>query len=188
LKMEAYRLSRRKFLQAALAAAAGAGTGLACKGARSPWWFLTVDEARTLAAICDRIIPPDENPGAAWAGAVNYVDRQLCGPLRHLRSVYRQGIVAVDQSSWMLYGATFAGLEETRQIALLSMMEQGRAPSEAWKKVSSQEFFALLVDHTMQSFYGDPRHGGNREGASWRMLGTPYPPIRGRLHYDVSKG
>jgi len=183
----AYRLSRRKFVQAVLAAAAAAGTGLACSGARSPWRFLTVDEARTLAAICDQIIPPDEHPGAAWAGAVNYVDRQLSGPLRHLRYVYRQGIAAVDQSSRMLYGAPFAGLTETMQVALLSMMEQRRAPSVAWKKVSSEEFFALLVDQTMQSFYGDPRHGGNRDGASWRMLGTPYPPIRGRLHYDVSK-
>ena len=62
-----------------------------------------------------------------------------------------------------------------------------RAPGAAWTKISSEEFFALLVDHTMQSFYGDPRHGGNRDGASWKMLGTPYPPIRGRLHYDVSK-
>jgi len=183
----AYRLSRRKFLQAALTAAAAAGSGLACTGAKSPWRFFTVDEARALAAICDQIIPPDEHPGAAWAGAVNYVDRQLCGPLRHLRNAYRQGMAAVDQSSRILYGATFAGLTETRQVALLSMMEQGQAPSAAWKELSSQEFFALLVDQTMQSFYGDPRHGGNREGASWKMLGTPYPPIRGRLHYDVSK-
>ena len=183
----AYRLSRRKFLQAALTVAAAAGTGLACTGARCPWQFLTVDEARTLAAICDQIIPPDEHPGATWAGAVNYVDRQLCGPLRYLRNAYRQGIAAVDQSSRMLYGATFAGLAETRQVALLSMMEQGRAPSAAWEKVSSEEFFALLVDQTMQSFYGDPRHGGNLEGASWKMLGISYPPIRGRLHYDVSK-
>ncbi len=125
----AYRLSRRKFLQAAMVAAAAAtGTGLACSGVRSPWRFLTVDEARTLAAICDQIIPPDEAPGATWAAAVNYVDRQLCGPLRHLRNTYRQGIAAVDESSRMLYGATFAGLAETKQVELLSMMEQGRAP------------------------------------------------------------
>jgi gluconate 2-dehydrogenase gamma chain len=39
----------------------------------------------------------------------------------------------------------------------------------------------------MQGFYGDPRHGGNREGVSWKMLGLPYPPIRGRLRYDVRK-
>ena len=52
---------------------------------------------------------------------------------------------------------------------------------------SSSEFFAYVVDHTMQGYYGDPRHGGNREGASWKMLGLPYPPIRGRLRYDLTK-
>jgi gluconate 2-dehydrogenase gamma chain len=179
-------LSRRKFLQAAMVAAAAAGSGIGCS-ARSPWRFLSVDEARALAAICDQIIPPDEHPGAAWAGAVNYIDRQLCGPLRHLRNSYRQGIAAVDKSSRLLNGANFVTVAETRQIELLSLMEQGRAPSEAWTQISSKEFFTLLVDQTMQSFYGDPRHGGNREGVSWKMLGTPYPPIRGRLHYDVNQ-
>jgi gluconate 2-dehydrogenase gamma chain len=37
-----------------------------------------------------------------------------------------------------------------------------------------------VVSHTMQGFYGDPRHGGNRNWASWRMLGVPITPVRGR--------
>ncbi len=179
----AYKLSRRKFLQAAMAAAAATGGGVGCGISRSPWRFLTVDEARTLAAICDQIIPADEDPGAAWAGVVNYIDRQLCGPLQHLRNSYRQGIAAVDKSSRALYGADFASLADAKQVELLTAMEQGHAPSDIWKQNSSQQFFALLVDQTMQGFYGDPRHGGNRDHASWKMLGIPYPPIRGRLHY-----
>jgi len=58
----AYRLSRRKFLQAAMAIAAATGTGGGCGGAKTPWRFLTVNEARTLAAICDQIVPTDEDP------------------------------------------------------------------------------------------------------------------------------
>jgi len=170
-----------------MAAAAASGSGISCAGARSPWRFLTVDEARTLAAICDQIIPPDQDPGAAWAGVVNYIDRQLCGPLEHLRNSYRQGITAVNKSSHALYGTGFVGLAEAKQVELLTLMEQGRAPNEAWTQFSAAAFFGLLVDQTMQGFYGDPRHGGNREGASWKMLGLSYPPIRGRLHYDVSK-
>ena len=181
------KLSRRRFVQIALAAAA-AGSGAACRSTRSPWRFLTVDEARTLAAICDQIIPPDQDPGAAWAGVVNYIDRQLCGSFKHLRQTYRQGIVAVDASSRVLYGSGFVDLTSARQVELLTRMEQGKAPREAWKEVSSAEFFGLLVDHTMQGFYGDPRHGGNRDAASWKMLGVPYPPIRGRLKYDLTKG
>jgi len=183
----AYKLSRRKFLQAAMAMAAATGSGVGCSGARTPWRFLTVDEARTLAALCDQIIPPDEDPGAAWAGVVNYIDRQLCGPLKNLRASYRQGIAAVNQSSRMLYGSAFAELAAALQVDLLTLMELGRTPAEAWKQIASADFFDLLVEQTMQGFYGDPRHGGNREGTSWKMLGVPYPPIRGRLHFDVGK-
>jgi len=183
----AYKLSRRKFLQTAMAVAAATGPGIGCSKAGSPWRFLTVDEARTLAALCDQIIPPDQDPGAAWAGVVNYIDLQLCGPLEDLRGSYRQGIAAVDRSSRVLYGTDFADLTADRQIELLTRMEQGRTPVEAWEQISSTEFFELLLDQTMQGFYGDPRHGGNREGVSWKMLGIPYPPVRGRLHFDVNK-
>lgn len=93
----------------------------------------------------------------------------------------------MEKSSRALYRVSFATAAEAKQIELLTMMEQGRAPSEVWKQNSSADFFSLLVDQTMQGFYGDPRHGGNRDGTSWKMLGVPYPPIRGRLHYDVSK-
>lgn len=182
-----YKLSRRKFLQAALAAAAATGSGIACSRTSSPWRFLTVDEARTLAAACDRILPPDEDPGAAWTGVVNYIDVQLCGHLRELQDSYRLGIVAMNKSSRLLYGSDFAFLPEAKQIELLTKMEEGQAPREAWQKIPASEFFSMLVDHTMQGFYGDPRHGGNREGVSWKMVGLSYPPIRGRLKYDVSK-
>ena len=179
---KAYKLSRRKFLEAALVAAAASGASVACTRSTSPWRFLTEDEGKTLAAACDQIIPPDEAPGAEWAGVVNYIDRQLCGPLRQLRESYRWGIAAVNKSSRLLYGSDFAVLPNTKQFELLTKMEEGHAPPEA------TEFFGLLVDHTMQGFYGDPRHGGNRGGAGWKVVGLAYPPIRGRLKYEVQRG
>jgi gluconate 2-dehydrogenase gamma chain len=45
----------------------------------------------------------------------------------------------------------------------------------------------LILAHTRQGFYGDPRHGGNRNRVSWKMIGVPFPPIRGREHYDQPK-
>jgi gluconate 2-dehydrogenase gamma chain len=176
-----FQLNRRAFLQAALAATAAAGTGVGCSRNRTPWRFLTLDEARAFAAISDQIIPPDQDPGASWAGVVNYIDRQLCGPYENLQSIYRLGLAGVDQSSQSLYGKLFADLGATQQIDLLHRLETGKAAGAIWKQISSIEFFGYLLDHTMQGFYGDPRHGGNREGTSWKMLNLPYPPIRGRL-------
>jgi Gluconate 2-dehydrogenase subunit 3 len=105
------KLNRRAFLQAAVVAAAVAGTGLACSRNRTPWRFFTIDEARALAAISDQIIPPDQDPGASWAGVVNYIDRQLCGPLRQVKEIYRQGLAGVDRSSLLLYGRQHCGLD-----------------------------------------------------------------------------
>jgi gluconate 2-dehydrogenase gamma chain len=104
-----------------------------------------------------------------------------------LQNVYRQGLEAVDQTSQLNYGKVFADLESHQQIELLHRLEDGKAPGAAWKQVSSAEFFRYVVDHTMQGFYGDPRHGGNREGVSWKMLNLPYPPIRGRVRSDLPK-
>ncbi len=181
------RLNRRAFLQAALTAAAVAGTGIACSPNRSPWRFLTVDEARALAGMVDQIIPPDQDAGAAWAGVVNYIDRQLCGPYQNLQGLYRRGLAVVDQTSQSMHGRLFADLDSQQQIELLHALEDGKASGAAWKQLSSSEFFGMIVEHTMQGFYGDPRHGGNRQGVSWKMLNLPYPPIRGRLRPDQSK-
>ncbi|HWB99058.1 MAG TPA: gluconate 2-dehydrogenase subunit 3 family protein [Bryobacteraceae bacterium] len=183
--MRSGNLRRRKFLQLG-ASAAVAGPTLSCSGVKSRWRFLTLTEATTLEAVCDRIIPPDEDPGAGQAGAVNFIDRQLMGFYKPLRASYRTGLAGIDQASRGLFGARFVELPGDRQIAVLQAMEQDRAPGEAWKELPAKTFFNLLLAHTMQSFYGDPRHGGNREAASWRMLGIPNPPIRGRLHYDFA--
>lgn len=180
------KLNRRAFLQAAAAAAAAAGvTG--CSRNRSPWRFFTIDEARALAAMADQIIPPDQDPGASWAGVVNYIDRQLCGPYKELQSKYRLGLAGIDHSGRAAHGKLFADLESAQQIELLQQLETGKAQGSIWKQISSSEFFSMVVDHTMQGFYGDPRHGGNREGVSWKMLDLPYPPIRGRLRPDEAK-
>jgi gluconate 2-dehydrogenase gamma chain len=118
---------------------------------------------------------------------VNYIDRPLCGPLENLQQTYRRGIVGIDESSRLLYGNTFADVAARQQIEVLHRPESGQASGAIWKQTSPPEVFGLVIDHTMQGYYGDPRHGGNHDGVSWKMLGLPNPPIRGRLRYDLTK-
>lgn len=173
-------LSRREFIKTASAAALLAG-GSACDSDHSPWQFLRVHEARALAAMCDCIIPTDRDPGAEWAQVVNYIDRQLCGPFRELRNTYRVGIANLELTSEERFGRPFAALTIAEQTTILTALEQGMADKGIWTAVRSKDFFELVLAHTMQGYYGDPRHGGNRERASWKMLGLPYPQIRGRF-------
>jgi gluconate 2-dehydrogenase gamma chain len=160
---------------------------VACIGSSTPWRCLSEDEARTLEAICERIIPADQDPGAAWAGVVTFIDRQLVGPYHRLRKTYRVGLAGTNGTSLAMFGTPFAALTPQQQEAVLQTMDNGQARGDYWKQVPAKSFFDLVVSHTMQGFYGDPRHGGNRERVSWKMLRLPYPPVRGRLQDDVTK-
>lgn len=180
------KITRRKFIRIAVTAAA-AGPLVSCSGLVSPWRVLTAAEAQTLGAMCERLIPADQDSGAGWAGVVNFIDRQLAGPYKKLRKSYRQGLAGTDQTSQSRFGRTFAELNARQQDEILTVLEKADAQGDAWRQLSPQGFFELVLAHTMQGFYGDPRHGGNREGVSWRMVGLPYPPIRGRLHYDLTR-
>jgi gluconate 2-dehydrogenase gamma chain len=174
------RFDRRKFIQIT-AVATAAGPMVACLGHGNPWRCLKADEALTLEAVCERIIPADQDPGAAWAGVVNFIDRQLTGPYRRLQKTYRLGIEGIHATSLAMFGNPFVALTAEQQDAVLQAMDKGQAQGEGWKQLSAKSFFDLVVSHTMQGFYGDPRHGGNRERVSWKMLRLPYPPVRGRL-------
>src|SRR5687768_12549030 len=67
--------------------------------ATAPAGALSVVEAATLAAVCARIIPTDENgPGAAEARASVYIDRALGGWLAPSRDTYAAGLAALDDA------------------------------------------------------------------------------------------
>jgi gluconate 2-dehydrogenase gamma chain len=129
---------------------------------------LTTAEARTLAAVCDQIIPPDDFPGAVQAGVLEYIDRQLAGRFKRHRRTYAAGLRAFDELH-------FTKLPTHEQLDLLERIESGTAGDPALR-----EFFTLVIAHTMQGYYGTARHGGNRSYVSWRMLGVPVRPLRGR--------
>jgi gluconate 2-dehydrogenase gamma chain len=162
------KFTRRKFMQMAVVASA-AGPIVACIGTSNPWRHLSEDEARTLEAICDRIVPSDQ------------------GPYRKLQKTYRLGLAATHETSLAMFGKRFTALTGEQADEVLRKIEKGEASGKTWKQVSPKEFFSLVVAHTMQGFYGDPRHGGNRERVSWKMVRLPYPPVRGRLQYDLTK-
>jgi gluconate 2-dehydrogenase gamma chain len=63
-------------------------------------------------------------------------------------------------------------------------MEEGNLPGELWDDVDQQQFFRLVISHTMQGFYGAPRHGGNKNYMSYRMMGLDFPLVVGRNHYE----
>jgi gluconate 2-dehydrogenase gamma chain len=171
------RVRRRTFLGAGISAGiTGLWLSFARGKASGKWRFFTAGEARTVDAICEQLIPADQDPGARFAGVVNYIDIQLTRPFRKHQKTYREGLAGVDSASRAKFGKPFADMSEEQQIDVLNGVEENSKP-----------FFELILAHTRQGYYGDPRHGGNRRMVSWKMVGLPFPPVRGRQHYENAK-
>jgi gluconate 2-dehydrogenase gamma chain len=182
------RVSRRTMLKLAAVGTLGAAVGVGASAGITHWGrtapppcrFFSEAEARLLTAICEQVIPRDDTPGATDAGVIYYIDRQISGPLaRHQRN-YRLGLASFRKTCLQVYKTAFEELAFEQQTDALRLIEAGQAPEELWSGLSQQAFFDLVLDHTRQGFYGSPRHGGNRDYASYRMLGLAYPNLIGR--------
>jgi gluconate 2-dehydrogenase gamma chain len=159
------------------------GWGCAQRSAAQPWQVLTDPEARLLEAMTEQIIPADQDPGAKNAGCIHFIDRQLAGFYNTHVDTYRRGLIGVDQSSQLSYGKTFLACAWDEQTEVMKDLESGKAQGAIWQEISSRQFFNLVRDHTMQAFYGSPRHGGNKHYISYRMMGLDYPQIVGQNRY-----
>ena len=189
-------VSRRTCLKYIAAAAGGVATGVA--GAKlvgkmgrapdGPFRVLTPQEALLVEAISEQIIPADRDPGAKEAGVVYFIDRQLDGPYKRFTGKYRQGLACLVQTSQAMFKKPFESLEWNDQTSLLQALESNKVPKDIWSKPSASEFFNLVRDHSMQGFYGSPRHGGNRKYVSYKMLGLEYPRVIGQNRYPQQPG
>jgi gluconate 2-dehydrogenase gamma chain len=160
------------------------------------WRYFTQPEAETMEAVVDRLIPPDpETPGGKDCGCAVFIDRQLAGPYGraegHYRSgpfhegtkqqgeqspltpaaLYRAGLAALDEHCKAQFnGAGFSQLADDKKDALLKGLEDG---SVTLHGVDGKTFFHDMLIDTQQGFFADPVYGGNRDMASWKMIGFP---------------
>lgn len=187
-------LTRRDALKIAAVGLVGAGLGFGAmplltrssRPAPRAYRFFTDSEALLVIALCDQLIPSDDAPGATEAHVIGFIDRQLVGPYAKHQTSYRNGLAALNLTCRQLHGADFTQLGADEKLAVLEAVESGRVPAGLWEDPKAGAFFNLVLSHTMQGFYGSPRHGGNREFASYRMLELELPQVVGRNVYPGS--
>jgi gluconate 2-dehydrogenase alpha chain len=139
---------------------------------RTPLTTLNPHEARTAAAIFERIFPADENgPGAREVGVVAYLDRALAGAYRDKAESYRLGLKALDRAAVERFDAPFVDCEPEGQDALISELERGALAD--FRVPPQREFFWMLREHAREGLFSDPAHGGNRDKLGWKILGHP---------------
>jgi gluconate 2-dehydrogenase gamma chain len=181
------KLSRKDFLKiAALGAGALSLTtgGLSlfegCTASRRPGTiFFSEDEIKLTEAIAEQIVPADDWPGGRDAGVANFLDMQLIGSYRRFQQDYQKGLAGLEKSCADKFHKKFEDLAWETQTAILQDMETGRLDGDIWKNGFSEYFFELLRAHCLQGYYGSPRHGGNKNYTSYKMIGLDEPQIVG---------
>ncbi|MFC4278572.1 gluconate 2-dehydrogenase subunit 3 family protein [Achromobacter aloeverae] len=178
------------------AADPSATTAAAPPAAAPTWKFFNAEEAALMDAIAARLIPADDlGPGAKEAGVTAFIDGQLAGAWGTGDQFYRNGPYApgTPQQGYQLSytpaemfrtglarfrdavgrahgGQDFAALDAAAQDALLTRMQAGQLD---FSPLPAAIFFAALLDATIEGFFSDPIHGGNRDMVGWKLVQFP---------------
>jgi gluconate 2-dehydrogenase gamma chain len=178
--------------------------------------FFTSEEASFVAAAVDRLIPPDDRwPGAADAGVVEYIDRQLATGYGAGARMYLEGPWDPDAPPQQGYQLKFSpaelyrvAIEEVREQVksshggrelidlggdeideVLSSLEHGDLEL---RSLPSAVFFETLLANTVEGYFADPVYGGNKNMDGWRMIGFPgayaqYADLVDRHGYELKR-
>ena len=110
--------------------------------------LLGSEEAEEFAAIADRIIPPDDTPGAREAGVVHFMDTVLGDQRDAELEILRAGLQDVS----------FSALSAEQQDQLL-------------REIENTKFFATIRYLTVAGMFALPEYGGNRDGVGFELIG-----------------
>jgi len=134
---------------------------------------LGAGEWKTVEAIAGRIIPADHEPGAIEAGCVNFIDKALAHEDAVMKPFYRAGLAGIDAVSRERFEKPFVELAAEQQDEVLAAVESGKADGWPASGVPPAKFFEAVRAHTIIGFLADPKYGGNRDHAGWKVVGYP---------------
>jgi gluconate 2-dehydrogenase gamma chain len=165
------------------------------------WKYFTPQEAATVEAFVERLIPADElSPSGKDSGCAVFIDRQLAGPYGRFEGYYmsgpfqqgtkqqgpqsavtpaqqyRKALAALDAACRAKFAdRAFQDLSADQKDEVIKGLEEGSLKLDG---ADAQEFFKLILKDTQNGFLADPIYGGNNDMASWKMIGFP------GAHYD----
>lgn len=144
---------------AALADAAAAQQASA-RGQAVQFRSLSPRQAADFGAFADRVIPPDDTPGARDAGVVHFVDQMLSTIGADRKPEFDKALVELHRATRRRAprGGAFATLPAARQDEIITAMQGSSA-------------FGVLRDATLAGYLSHPSYGGNRNGAGWKAIG-----------------
>lgn len=147
--------------------------------------FFTESEARTLAAVAERIVPqPDRDecekiPIVPWIDEKLYEDKRDGYRYEELppqREAWRLGLAGIDEAARALFGGRpFVELDPLSQDVVLGHVERGHPPGASWKNLPAARFFKSVLSITIvKMYYAHP--------LAWNEIGYNGPSsLRGHV-------
>ncbi|HYH86781.1 MAG TPA: gluconate 2-dehydrogenase subunit 3 family protein [Pyrinomonadaceae bacterium] len=140
--------------------------------------FFNDEEARTLSAVVERLVPqPDRGeegrvPIVPWIDEKLYEDRRDGYRYEELppqREAWRLGLAGIEESARALFdGKTFSDLDPLSQDVVLGHIERGSPPGETWERLSAARFFKdVLLITVVKTYYAHP--------LAWNEIGYSGP-------------
>ncbi|MFC4411776.1 gluconate 2-dehydrogenase subunit 3 family protein [Chungangia koreensis] len=158
-------------------------------------FFTNANAFNVLSQATERIFPEDDlGPGAIGLGAPYFIDNQLAGgygmnakeymqgPFKDgektqgyqsrltRAEIFSQGVAKLDEEANKRFQTGFAELEPEQMDEILTAFQKGEVEMLA---VTSDFFFKLLRQATIEGVYADPIYGGNWNMEAWKMKGFP---------------
>jgi len=134
--------------------------------------FFDADQARTLTAFLDTLLPPDDppgSPGASDAGVLTFIDRELArDEFRKFQRFFQDGAGFLDREARRLEGAGFDALGPERRTALVEKLQFGELDGG---RFPGRTFFSVAHTFALEGFFSAPAPGGNRDRVAWRWAG-----------------
>jgi hypothetical protein len=112
--------------------------------------FFTPVEIQTVATISDLIIPTDDHsPGAKAAEVHNFIDLMVSEASQETKTLWRDGLLAVDKLSKTRFKKEFNSATQDQQIQLLTEMSR----NEFAPKTVEEKFFQAIKNLTIDGYY-----------------------------------
>ena len=174
---------------------AGGSDGHEAVNTRGLMFFTNTNEFNVLSGAVERIFPEDKlGPGAIGLGVPYFIDNQLAGnygsnakeymqgPFFAGEStqgyqskltraeIFKQGLAVMDAEAQKRFDTGFAKLEGEQMDEIITAFQKNEIDM---KGVSSEFYFKLLRQATLEGAYADPIYNGNINMDGWRMKGFP---------------
>lgn len=155
-----------------------------------PIRFFTAEEARTMQAVLDRVLPQDDREESHKIPLLNMIDEKVYQDrisgyrfegMPPYQELHRLGLQAIDEIAHYLHRNPFVELGVHEQEEILKTIHDGQPPAghEIWQRMSVQRYWAQLLHDAVEAYYSHPY--------AWDEIGYGGPAYP-RAYFRLNRG